>query len=690
MKKTYKRTLFFACVLLLSCFACKNGSTSNNPTVPPAVKETAKLKTLTIGDYGLSITEIENASKPEGFEKKFPSNTSSVKITAVAEDGGSVDFGTYSDTVTLTESIQTIIFKVKKEGKNDGTYTLKLSKEKATSPTPTETAKLKTLTIGDYSASPTEIENASKPEGFEKKFPADTSSVKIVPVAEDGGSVDFGTYSNTVTLTENIQTIIFKVKKEGKNDGTYTLKLSKEKTIPPTPQELKNLTATDFMGTLPQDVEYNVINSNVTWEAFDGATHYEVFIDDERTNDVDNDGKLTKTKFKTAEGLVDLDEKMGESEKSVKITVKALDDNEQVLASSSITKTLPKKSAIKNITFNDTPYTKDMKVKNPLNIKIEFTGNKIRFAGNSSKFEPYVKSYLVIEQGTDTILSNYAYDEASNIITISPQAGLNETKNYKFTIKKGFSDFFNMNYEKEEKTYSFKIEKSTEPALPPDVLKVLINDDSNLDIKDSEKTGINVESTVSIYFNQLIDTESYTAATEGESGNKGDGIYITNKETGKGFDESRLTEKKFETITENGKPITKATFKMVGKLGFYSTEPLKGNTAYYIVIDDVLKTAGNVKFQEKRFKFQTGAEKPVMHSFEVQGGIIVGKTDEPRNKTDLKAGDLVTIQAVIPAGKTFKCWNIGTYATLTDEQKTANPMTFTMLNEDVTIYATFE
>ena len=453
MKKTYKQTLFFAFVLLLSGFACKNGSTSNNPSDSPALKETAKLKTLTIGDYSVSTTEIEKASKPEGFEKKFPASTSSVKILAVAEEGGRLDFGTYSYTVTLTESIQTIIFKVKKVGKNDGTYTLKLSKEKANPPMPTETAKLKTLVIGSYVAKSADIEVASKPEGFEKKFPASTSSVRIIAVGDGGASVDFGTYSDTVTLTESIQTVIFKVKKEGKNDGTYTLKLSKEKNVPSTPQELKNLTATDFMGTFALDVEYNVINSTVTWEAFDGATHYEVFIDDERTNDVDNDGKLTETKFKTAKGLVDLDKKMGESEKSVKITVKALDDSEQVLASSSITKTLPKKSAIKNITFNDTPYTKDMKVKNPLNIKIEFTGNKIRFAGNSSKFEPYVKSYLVIEQGTDTILSNYAYDEASNIITISPQAGLNETKNYKFTIKKGFSDFFNMNYEKEEKTY---------------------------------------------------------------------------------------------------------------------------------------------------------------------------------------------------------------------------------------------
>ena len=79
-----------------------------------------------------------------------------------------------------------------------------------------------------------------------------------------------------------------------------------------------------------------------------------------------------------------------------------------------------------------------------------------------------------------------------------------------------------------------------------------------------------------------------------------------------------------------------------------------------------------------------------MRKFEVKDGIIVGKTDEPHNKTELKAGDLVTIQAVIPAGKTFKCWNIGNYTTLTEEQKTANSMTFTMIDEDVYIWATFE
>ena len=556
-----------------------------------------------------------------------------------------------------------------------------------------ETAKLKSLKIGDYEATQDDIDKAGKPMGFDKKFPSSVSSVKIIAVPEDGGSVDFGTFSDTINLTENVQTVVFKVKKTGKNDGTYTLKLSKEKNVTPADpkvQELKNLQATDFIGILPLDVQYNVINSDVTWEAFDGATHYEVFIDDVITNDVAQDGKLTKTKFRTAEGLIDLDERMGESEKPVKITVKALDDKEKVLASSSVTKTLPKKSSIKSITFNDKPYVENLKVKNPLTIKIAFTGNKIRFTGDASKFNAYVGNRLVIEDGTNKISSSYSYDENTNIITITSNSGLNTTANYKFIIKQGFSDFFNMCYEEEEKSYSFKVEKSEQTLPAPDVLRVLINDDPALDIKDAEKTGINVESTVSIYFNQLIDTSTYTPATEGDDGNKGSGIYITTKEKNKGVDASRLTKPDFKTIKENGKDITKATFKMVGKLNFFSTDPLAGGTTYYIVIDEDLKTANNVKFSEKRFKFQTGAEKPKLHKLEVKDGIIVGKSQAPYNQTNLKKGDVVKIQAVAPEGKTFVSWNIGEYGTLTEEQKTANPMTFTMIDEDVYIWATFK
>ena len=474
------------------------------------------------------------------------------------------------------------------------------------------------------------------------------------------------------------------------NHGKPTNNKPKQNDKPvPTVPELNNLKATDFMGTLPIDVDHNVINSDVTWDAFADATHYEVFIDDERTNDVEEDGKLTNTKFRTAEGLVDLDDKMQDVEKPIKITVKALNNGDEVIAASSITKTLPKKAKIKNITFNDQPYTENMKVKNPLTIKVAFN-NKIRFTGDNDKLHEYIRTKLVIQQGTNLVYSEYTYDESTATVTIIPEGGLNEKNDYDFIVPKTLCDIFGMSYEIKGKTYSFKVEKSTEPAPTPDVLKVLINDDSGLDIKNAEKTNINVDSTVSIYFNQLIDTTTYKPATQGESGIKGFGVYITDKATGKGTDDSRLTDARFQTITEAGKHITKATFKMVGKLNFNSTEPLKGNTAYYIVIDEDLKTIADKKFNEKRFKFQTSDEKPVLFKLEIGGGIIVGNTNEPKNVKRLKKGDKVTIQAVVPQGKSFVCWDVGTYTSLTEEQKKSNPMEYTMIGEDVYIWATFK
>ncbi|MGP1440037.1 MAG: InlB B-repeat-containing protein [Treponema sp.] len=553
---------------------------------------------------------------------------------------------------------------------------------------PTETAKLKSLKVGKYEATDNDMIKASKQEGFPIVFKSDVSTVEIDAVPEDGGSIDFGTYATTINLTETVQTIIFKVKKAGKSDGTYTLKLSKEAATPPnTTKELNNLRASDFLGVLPKGEEFNVINSVVSWDAFDGATHYDVFIEDKRTNE----NKLTNTKFKTAEGVEDLDKLMGEEEKDIKITVKALDDDQKVLAESSITKKLPKKGGIENVLFNDTPYTKDMKVTNPLTIKVKFHNNPVKFYDDTTKMNIYLNSHMNLMQGTDVVPVSYSYDETENTMTITPTGGLNEIKKYNFVISKDFNDKFDMSYSREEKSYALTIEKSPNPAPTPDVLKILINDDTTLDIKTNEKTDINVESTISIYFNQLIYQPSYEVAGVSEGGNKGNGIFISKKATGTaGDDPSRLTEGVWKTVIEDGKPVTKVTFKMVGKLNYYSTNPLDGNTKYYIVIDEPLRTVANVRFTEKRFNFTTGKEKPVLYSFEVQNGEIIGETTISKTKTELKAGDKVKIKPIVPEGKKFDSWNIGKYSSLTEEQKKTEELEYTMIAHDVTLYATFK
>ena len=112
------------------------------------------------------------------------------------------------------------------------------------------------------------------------------------------------------------------VEKKDKVSQLLTFHLSK-KGLP----QIANLIATDFMGVRPVKVPpltINVINSDVTWDAFQGATYYQVFINDTITNDEAGDGKLTKTTFRTATGLIDLDALMADEEKDIRITKNVL------------------------------------------------------------------------------------------------------------------------------------------------------------------------------------------------------------------------------------------------------------------------------------------------------------------------------------------------------------------------------
>ena len=549
--------------------------------------------------------------------------------------------------------------------------------------------KVTSITVGDYSLKDNDIANAESNNGFVREFPSSTDNVLITIVAEKDSKLTFNPdgAKNGVTLTVAKQTITVKVEKKDLITRTFTFHLSKQEKQEEKPAKIANLAATDFMGIRPKNEHFNVINSKVTWTAFSGATHYQVFINDERTDDEAEDGKLTKTEFNTTTGLVDLDKLMGDEEKDIKIGVKALDDDEKVLAEGEIAKKLPKKAKIKSITFNNTAYTEGMKVQNPLTIKVELN-SPIKFYDDDAKLKAYYWQVFVLEQYDEAIPMNFAFDASTNTATLTTQAGLMEGSKYNFHVKETLENAFQMPYSEQETKCAIQIEKSNETALNPEVLKVLINDDPNLDIKVATKENIKVNSSVSIYFNQLVYQPSYTAAGVSEGGSKGQGIFITEKVTGTGTDNSRLAEGKWEIVQEGSKYVSKVTFKMVGKLLHTSTEPLPANKTYYIVIDEPLKTVARKKFSEQRYPFTTEKNgQAVMRTFTVQGGTIVGRSE---TEIKLKAGDQVTIKATIPQGKKFDSWNIGTYTTLTEEQKKADPMTYTMIDEDVTIWATFK
>ena len=685
----------FVFIFGFASFSCNHSTDTKNKKddKPGKTGETESLVEVTkiqVGDYSLNANEVKKAESKEGFEKEFPNTqTGKIKIAIDTEKDAKITFTPENakDGIELTTSKIKILAKVEKTGRKMREFVFLLyKKENSPSPNPptTEVASLASLNIGTYEATEEDIKKAATTEGFSYTFNEKTTEVIVVAVAKGKGVITFKDGKDRLTLKKEVQKLFLTVKEEGKTSSNYTLNLNKKEAQIGT---LQGFEAGEFEGHGSQDVDYPVINSHISWQAYEGATHYNVFINDKQTNDP-ADGEITALEFHTQTGTIDLDKEMGDEEKDVKITVKALDATQKVLAIAETTKKLPKLAKVESVLFNDVEYSKNMEIENPVAAKIKLN-NKIKFHNEKEKLDLYLLSNLRFEANMERIPSVYSFDEGTGTITISIVGGLKENRSAKFIIAKGFSDAFKMNYAKEDMVYELKIKKSAETAPAPKVLKMLINDQAEFDIMQGEKSGVDVNSSISIYFNQLIFLPSYTVATAGDDGTKGNGIYITTEEGKgkKGLDPSRLTDAKWENVMNEGKLITKVTFKMVGKLYFTSSDPLEGNTKYYVVVDGDLKTPSGKQFDEVRYSFSTGAKQEKLYTFTVQGGTIEGHNEK---EIKLKQGDSVTIRADIPEGKKFEKWNIGPYSSLTPEQQASNPLTYTMIGEDVTIWATFK
>ena len=474
------------------------------------------------------------------------------------------------------------------------------------------------------------------------------------------------------------------------SDTTYTAVWEEAVSAAP---KLEEFTASDFKGLFAKDVKRNVINSEIKWKALPNADYYNVFINGKQTNDPE-DGKLTETKFKTAEGTIDLDKEMGDKEKEVRIMVRAYSTNSEVIAESSVIKKLPIKNKIGTITINGQPYSENMEIENPCVVQIALNNGIKEMDSSEAKAYAICRQYVMIEKYGDPVACDITYDRSAQVLQLKAQGALKEGIPHTLTLKKGFCDRSNMYYAEENKVFRLKIKKmNNPPTLAVD--KVLINDDPNMDITTASKPNIPVNSTVSIYFNQLIDTSTYMPSSESEGGTKGTGIYITTKDSGKGDDPSRLTDALFENVQVGDKFVSKVTFKMVGKLFLtMDPEPLNGNTKYHIVVETDIKSGAGTKLaEEKRYSFFTGAAVAIPHTLTVQGGKITGKTEAPFNEKKITAGEQVTIEAIIPEGKTFASWYVNdddwVKLKLTDGDKKKNPLTFTMINEDITFTAEF-
>lgn len=458
--------------------------------------------------------------------------------------------------------------------------------------------------------------------------------------------------------------------------------------------KIENFTAENFIGVMTGESIF-VLNSDLSWDAYKGAAYYNVFIDGEKTND----SKITKTKFQTAyEGDVDVDEKMGDSPKDIKIEVKAYSSDGSELASASVIKKIPAKPKFSILEINGKKFQENIEVENPVSIKLK-VNNAIKFWSNNEKDKALknLNNYISFAAYGDELASTYSYDEKDGCIIVEPLGALSGSdkfaKGYQLKIKAQFSDKYQLWYTSADKTFKFKIAKTNSAEQPPlEVEKILLNDDESKNLMtENDIENVNVKSTVSIIFNQLIDISSYKVPNT-ETNTKGTGIYITTSETGKGSDDSRLTNAQYEKINDNGIWKTKITFTMAGKT-YYALEPdpLKGHTKYYIVIDEAIKSGNNTGISaEIRKSFTTGEGIEKLYKLSVQQGSIKGYTEKDIELTEGTEFTIIADEA--PPGKTFSAWYVGEYykPELTKTQKKSNELTLKMRAYDTTFSAEYK
>lgn len=460
-------------------------------------------------------------------------------------------------------------------------------------------------------------------------------------------------------------------------------------------EKIENFTAKDFIGVMTGEEIY-VLNSDLSWDAYKEAAYYNVFIDGEKTND----SKITETKFQTAyDGDVDVDAKMGDSPKDIKIEVKAYSSDDSELASASVIKKIPAKPKFSILEINGKKFQENIEVENPVSIKLK-VNNAIKFWPNDNNEKDKnnalinLNSYIRFEAKGKEFASTYSYDEKNGCITVEPLGALSgndkSAKDYQLKIKAQFSDKYKLWYTNADKIFNFKIARTNSAANPLKVEKILLNDDESKNLMTNSLENVNVKSTVSIIFNQLIDMSSYGVSN---TDTKGSGIYITTRETGKGDDKSRLTNAQYEKINDNGIWKTKITFTMAGET-YYSSEPdpLKGHTKYYIVIeDDTIKSGHNTKISnEIRKSFTTGEGIEKLHSLSVQGGRIKGYTEKDIKLTE--GTEFTIIADDSQNGKSFVGWYVGEYykPELTETQKKSKELTLKMRAYDTTFSAEYK
>lgn len=372
------------------------------------------------------------------------------------------------------------------------------------------------------------------------------------------------------------------------------------------------------------------------------VAYFKIFVDDQsqqieilERNIVNDDSEI---RFQSLYDT-DYEFELSDSQQVKNISVKGYNDDDQLLEQGDFELVIPAKPKINRLLINGNPYQENMKITNPL---------KIDIFSNSALAKNKLLNNVVVSQGANKILVDFNV-LADNHIEINAREAVMPKVPIKLIFKKYLTDINNINVFDNDVEYVFSLQDIPKKSLSVDSISIDNHDGMTLD----KVFEYNNPQQVAITFNQLI---NYNNLRLSDIDTNSTGIYIRQKD--EVSSSARLIDPEFSVIYEDGVYKSRIVFKMVGKMGYFSHEPLKDNTNYEIVIDNTLLSESNSSLEKSLvYQFVTRSVVARSYTLEADDGVLVYVKDKLQPKTTyIPAGTKIRLESKFKPDYKFKVW----------------------------------
>lgn len=373
------------------------------------------------------------------------------------------------------------------------------------------------------------------------------------------------------------------------------------------------------------------------------SAYYKFLIDGEEQeieiferNIVNND---TEIKFQS---LYDTDYEFDllDTQQIKNVVAKGYNTNNVLVEQGEFQLVIPAKPKITKILVNNQMYSENMQIINPVKIDIftnaELAKNKL------------LNNILLLQNNNNKIMCDYELIDNNHIRISAKEALLPNTKT-QLLIKKYLTDVNNISVYENDTFYSLSITSQIEKPLLVDSVEI----DNKKILTENSVNSFNNPQQLAITFNQLINYNNFILS---DIDTNSLGIYIREKNIDNSS--ARLIDPEFSIISENGIYKSKVVFKMVGKMGYFSHDPLKNNTNYEIVIEKKLVSESNTNLSgDIIYEFMTNDVVSRSYTLDSDDNVMIFVNNQSQPKqTQIFKGTTVKLKAKNKPGFKFLNW----------------------------------